>query len=47
MYPGRDRLILLGHTLADVRIQLPPGLVRSERQPSDPPFTRRAIISSG
>jgi hypothetical protein len=29
--------ILLGHTLAEVRIQLPPYLQRSERQPSDPP----------
>jgi hypothetical protein len=29
--------ILLGHTLAEVQVQLPPGLVRSERQPSDPP----------
>jgi hypothetical protein len=28
--------ILLGHTLAEVRIQLPPGLAPSERQPSDP-----------
>jgi hypothetical protein len=29
--------ILLGHTLAEVQVQLPPGLVRSGRQPSDPP----------
>jgi hypothetical protein len=30
--------ILLGHTLAEIRAQLPPGgLQRSERQPSDPP----------
>jgi hypothetical protein len=29
--------ILLGHTLAEVQVQLPPGLQRSERQPSDPP----------
>jgi hypothetical protein len=29
--------ILLGHTLAEVQVQLPPSLVRSERQPSDPP----------
>jgi hypothetical protein len=29
--------ILLGHTLAEVQAQLPPGLERSERQPSDPP----------
>ena len=28
--------ILLGHTLAEVHAQLPPGLERSERQPSDP-----------
>jgi hypothetical protein len=29
--------ILLGHTLAEVQVQLPPGLVHSGRQPSDPP----------
>jgi hypothetical protein len=30
--------ILLGHTLAEIRAQLPPGgLQRSERQRSDPP----------
>jgi hypothetical protein len=29
--------ILLGHTLAEVQAQLPPGLERSGRQPSDPP----------
>jgi hypothetical protein len=29
--------ILLGHTLAEVQTNLPPGLERSERQPSDPP----------
>jgi hypothetical protein len=29
--------ILLGHTLAEVQVQLPPDLQRSERQPSDPP----------
>jgi hypothetical protein len=29
--------ILLGHTLAEVQTQLPPGLERTERQPSDPP----------
>jgi hypothetical protein len=29
--------LLLGHTLAEVQTQLPPGLERSERQPSDPP----------
>jgi hypothetical protein len=29
--------ILLGHTLAEVQVQLPPALARSERQPSDPP----------
>jgi hypothetical protein len=29
--------ILLGHTLAEVQVQLLPDLQRSERQPSDPP----------
>jgi hypothetical protein len=29
--------ILLGHTLAEVQVQLPPGLVHSGRQSSDPP----------
>jgi hypothetical protein len=29
--------VLLGHTLAEVHAQLPPGLERSERRPSDPP----------
>jgi hypothetical protein len=29
--------ILLGHTLAEIHASLPTGLVRSERQPSDPP----------
>jgi hypothetical protein len=29
--------ILLGHTLAEVQAQLPPGLERSGRRPSDPP----------
>jgi hypothetical protein len=29
--------ILLGHTLAEVQAQLPPGLTRTERQPSYPP----------
>jgi hypothetical protein len=29
--------ILLGHTLAEVQARLPPGLERSERQPSDAP----------
>jgi hypothetical protein len=29
--------VLLGHTLAEIQASLPPGLVRSERQPSDPP----------
>jgi hypothetical protein len=29
--------ILLGHTLAELQASLPPGLVRSKRQPSDPP----------
>jgi hypothetical protein len=28
--------ILLGHTLAEIHAQLPPGLERSERQPADP-----------
>jgi hypothetical protein len=28
--------VLIGHTLAEVQAQLPPGLERSERQPSDP-----------
>jgi hypothetical protein len=28
--------ILLGHTLAEVQAQLPPGLERSDRQPADP-----------
>jgi hypothetical protein len=34
---GPTPYILLGHTLAEVQAQLPPGLERSERQPSDPP----------
>jgi hypothetical protein len=29
--------VLLGHTLAEVQAQLPPGLECLERQPSDPP----------
>jgi hypothetical protein len=29
--------VLRGHTLAEVQAQLPPGLTRTERQPSDPP----------
>jgi hypothetical protein len=29
--------ILLGHTLAEVQAQLPPGLERSDRQPADLP----------
>jgi hypothetical protein len=29
--------VLVGETLAEVREQLPPGLVRSERQPVNPP----------
>lgn len=29
--------VLLGHTLSELRAQLPPGLVRSDRQPADPP----------
>ena len=29
--------LLLADTLASVQAQLPPGLVRSERQPVDPP----------
>jgi hypothetical protein len=28
--------VLIGQTLSDVRAQLPPGLERTERQPSDP-----------
>jgi hypothetical protein len=28
--------ILLGHTLAEIHAQLPPGLERSDRQPADP-----------
>jgi hypothetical protein len=28
--------VLIGQTLAQVQTQLPPGLERSERQPSDP-----------
>jgi hypothetical protein len=28
--------VLLGHTLAEVQVQRPPGLVHSGRQPSDP-----------
>jgi hypothetical protein len=34
---GPTPYILLGHTLAEVQVQLPPDLQRSERQPSDPP----------
>jgi hypothetical protein len=37
MTDAPTRYVLLGHTLAEVRVQLPPGLVRSQRQPSDPP----------
>jgi hypothetical protein len=29
--------VLRGHTLAEVQAPLPPGLDRTERQPSDPP----------
>ena len=29
--------VLIGHTLTELIAQLPPGLVRSDRQPSDPP----------
>jgi hypothetical protein len=29
--------VLLGHTVTEVQAKLPPGLVREERQPSDPP----------
>jgi hypothetical protein len=29
--------VLLAHTLAGIREVLPPGLVRSERMPADPP----------
>jgi hypothetical protein len=29
--------VLRGHTLAEVQAQLPPGLERTERQPSYPP----------
>jgi hypothetical protein len=29
--------VLLGDTLAEICNQLPPGLVRTERQPADPP----------
>jgi hypothetical protein len=29
--------VLHGHTLAEVQAQMPPGLMRTERQPSDPP----------
>jgi hypothetical protein len=34
---GPTSYILLGHMLAEVQVQLPPDLQRSERQPSDPP----------
>jgi hypothetical protein len=34
---GPTPYILIGHTLAEVQAQLPPGLERSDRQPSDPP----------
>ena len=46
-YPGRftarlatdapSPYLLLADTLAGIQAQLPPGLVRSERQPVDPP----------
>jgi hypothetical protein len=29
--------VMVADTLAELRVMLPPGLVRSERQPSDPP----------
>jgi hypothetical protein len=32
--------VLRGHTLAEVRAQLPPGLTPTERQPSYPPVSR-------
>jgi hypothetical protein len=34
---GPTPYVLRGHTLAEVQAQLPPGLGRTERQPSDPP----------
>jgi hypothetical protein len=34
---GPTPYILLGHTLAEVQVQLPPDLQRSKRQPSAPP----------
>jgi hypothetical protein len=34
---GSTPYILVGHTLAEVQAQLPPGLTRTERQPSYPP----------
>jgi hypothetical protein len=32
--------VLLAHTLAELHTQLPPGLDRSDREPSDPPEAR-------
>jgi hypothetical protein len=29
--------VLLGHTLAEIHVRLPPGLVRLDRQPAEPP----------
>ena len=34
---GTSPYLLLADTLAGIRELLPPGLVRSERQPADPP----------
>jgi hypothetical protein len=34
---GPTLYILLGHTLVEVQVQLPLGLVHSGREPSDPP----------
>ena len=35
--PGPFSYLLLADTLAGIREMLPPGLVRSERMPADPP----------
>ena len=38
--------VLRGHTLAEVQAQLPSGLTRTERQPSDLPEVVKAWLPS-
>jgi len=39
--PSPSPYLLLADTLACIQAMLPPGLVRSERQPADPPEGKR------